>query len=39
MAMPVGLSLFALLLLVRLIKGIQDLRAGRVVDQFSTEEL
>lgn len=38
MAMPVGLTLFALLVLARLIQGIRDLFAGRVVDEFSNEE-
>ncbi len=38
MAMPVGLSLLALLLLSRLVMGVRDLLAGRAVDRFNTEE-
>jgi TRAP-type C4-dicarboxylate transport system permease small subunit len=38
MVMPVGFTLFALVLLGQLVKAIQDLRAGRTVDQFFGEE-
>jgi TRAP-type C4-dicarboxylate transport system permease small subunit len=38
MVMPVGFTLFALVVLAQLIKAIQDLRAGRTVDQFFGEE-
>lgn len=33
MAMPVGFTLFALVLLAQLVKAVQDLRAGRRVEQ------
>lgn len=39
MAMPVGFTLFALILLAQLIGAIRDLRAGRAVDQFGGEAL
>jgi TRAP-type C4-dicarboxylate transport system permease small subunit len=38
MVMPVGFTLFALVVLAQLIKAVQDLRAGRTVDQFFGEE-
>ena len=38
MVMPVGFTLFALVLLAQLAKAIQELRAGRTVDQFFGEE-
>lgn len=38
MAMPVGLSLFGLLLLARLIQGIRDFAAGRAVESAKREE-
>ena len=37
-AMPVGFTLFAVVLLGQLVQAIRDLRAGRSVDQFATEE-
>jgi TRAP-type C4-dicarboxylate transport system permease small subunit len=37
-AMPVGFTLFALVLLGHLVAAIQRLRAGRTVDEFSAEE-
>ena len=39
MAIPAGFTLFALILLARLVKAVQDLRARRVVDQFGGEAL
>lgn len=38
MAIPVGLTLFALILLGQLAKAFQRLREGRTVDQFGVEE-
>jgi TRAP-type C4-dicarboxylate transport system permease small subunit len=38
MVMPVGFTLFALVLLAQLVKAIGDLRAGRTVDRFVAEE-
>ena len=38
MVMPAGFTLFALVLLAQLAKAIQDLGAGRTVDQFGGEE-
>lgn len=38
MALPIGFTLFALLLLARLVKTVQDLKAGRAVEQFGGEE-
>ena len=38
LAMPVGFTLFALLLLAQFLKTIQDLRAGRAVEEFGGEE-
>jgi TRAP-type C4-dicarboxylate transport system permease small subunit len=38
MVMPVGFTLFALVLLAQLAKAIQELRAGRTADQFFGEE-
>ncbi len=38
MAMPVGFTLFALILLGQLVRAVQRLRAGRVVDEFAAEE-
>lgn len=38
MVMPIGFTLFALVLLAQLARAIGDLRAGRTVDQFSSEE-
>ena len=38
MAIPIGFTLFALVLVGQLAKAIQDLRAGRPADQFSAEE-
>lgn len=38
MAMPVGLTLFALLLLARLIQGIRDFASGRAVESAKREE-
>lgn len=38
MAMPVGFTLFALVLLGQLAQAIGDLRAGRPADAFSAEE-
>jgi TRAP-type C4-dicarboxylate transport system permease small subunit len=37
-AIPVGFTLFTLVLAGQLVKAIQDLRAGRPADQFSAEE-
>lgn len=39
MALPVGFTLFALVLVAQLVKAIQDLRAGRPADQFGGEAL
>ncbi len=38
MAIPVGFTLFALVLLGQLAKALQRLRAGRAVDEFGAEE-
>ncbi len=38
MALPIGFTLFALVLLGQLARAIQDLRAGRPADKFSAEE-
>ena len=38
MALPVGFTLFALVMLAQLVRAIQDLRAGRPADQFGAEE-
>jgi len=38
MALPVGFTLFALVMLAQLLKAISDLRAGRPADQFGAEE-
>lgn len=38
LAMPVGFTLFAVVVLGQLAQAISDLRAGRTVDRFSTEE-
>lgn len=38
LALPVGFTLFALVLLARLARAIGDWRAGQSVDRFSTEE-
>jgi TRAP-type C4-dicarboxylate transport system permease small subunit len=38
LAMPIGFTLFALVVLGQLVQAIADLRAGRTVDRFSTEE-
>jgi TRAP-type C4-dicarboxylate transport system permease small subunit len=38
MALPVGFTLFALVLLVQLVKVVQDLKAGRNADEFKAEE-
>jgi TRAP-type C4-dicarboxylate transport system permease small subunit len=38
MAMPIGFTLFALILLGQLLTAVRDLRAGRTVDQFTVEE-
>jgi TRAP-type C4-dicarboxylate transport system permease small subunit len=38
MVMPVGFTLFALVLLAQLAKALQELRAGRTVDQFFGEQ-
>jgi TRAP-type C4-dicarboxylate transport system permease small subunit len=38
MVMPVGLTLFALVLLAEFVKAVQNLRAGRTVDEFGVEE-
>lgn len=38
MALPIGFTLFALVLAGQLAKAIRDLRAGRSADQFSAEE-
>jgi TRAP-type C4-dicarboxylate transport system permease small subunit len=38
MALPIGFTLFAVLLLARFAKAIADLRAGRPADRFGAEE-
>jgi TRAP-type C4-dicarboxylate transport system permease small subunit len=38
MALPVGFTLFGLVVLAQLIKAIEDLRAGRPADHFGAEE-
>jgi TRAP-type C4-dicarboxylate transport system permease small subunit len=38
MALPVGFTLFALVMLAQLVRAIRDFRAGRPADQFGTEE-
>jgi len=38
MAMPIGFTLFALILLGQLVRALQRLREGRVVDEFGVEE-
>jgi TRAP-type C4-dicarboxylate transport system permease small subunit len=38
MALPVGFTLFALVVLAQLIRAIADLRAGRPADRFGAEE-
>jgi TRAP-type C4-dicarboxylate transport system permease small subunit len=38
MALPVGFTLFAVVLLAQLLKAVGDLRAGRPADEFGTEE-
>ncbi len=38
MALPIGFTLFALILLGQLVKAVQRLRAGKVVDEFGVEE-
>lgn len=38
MAMPIGFTLFALVVAGQLAKAVQDLIAGRKVDEFGTEE-
>lgn len=38
MALPIGFTLFSLLLLAQLLKAIQDLRAGRTVERFGADE-
>lgn len=38
MAMPAGFTLFALILLGQLVKALQRLREGRIVDEFGVEE-
>lgn len=38
MALPVGFTLFAVVMLAQLVKAIQDLRAGRAADEFGAEE-
>ncbi|MSQ20896.1 MAG: TRAP transporter small permease [Betaproteobacteria bacterium] len=38
MAIPIGFTLFALVLAAQLAHAIGELRAGRVVDQFTAEE-
>jgi TRAP-type C4-dicarboxylate transport system permease small subunit len=38
MVIPVGFTLFALVLLGQLVKAVQDLRAGRTGDRFFGEE-
>lgn len=38
MVMPIGFTLFALVLLGQFVKAVQNLRAGRTVDEFGAEE-
>ena len=38
MALPVGFTLFAVVMLAQLIRAIAELRAGRPADQFGAEE-
>ena len=38
MALPVGFTLFALVILAQLARAIQDFRAGRAADHFGAEE-
>jgi TRAP-type C4-dicarboxylate transport system permease small subunit len=38
MAMPVGFTLFAVVILVLLVQAIRDFRAGRPADKFAAEE-
>jgi TRAP-type C4-dicarboxylate transport system permease small subunit len=38
MALPVGFTLLALVILAQLVKAIQDFRAGRPADKFGAEE-
>ena len=38
MAIPIGFTLFALVILGQVAQAIQDLRAGRPADKFSAEE-
>ena len=38
MAIPIGFTLFALILLGQFVKAVADLRAGRAADSFSAEE-
>jgi len=38
MALPIGFTLFAALLLAQFVKAIAELRAGRAVDRFGAEE-
>lgn len=38
LAIPVGFTLFALILLGQLVRALQRLRAGRVVDEFGVED-
>ena len=38
MAMPIGFTLFALVLLGQLVRAVQRLRAGRTADEFGSEE-
>ena len=38
MALPIGFTLFALVMLAQLVKAIQEFRAGRPADQFGAEE-
>jgi TRAP-type C4-dicarboxylate transport system permease small subunit len=38
MALPVGFTLFAVVMLAQLVKAIRDLRAGGPADQFGAEE-
>ena len=38
MAMPIGFTLFAMVVLGQFARAVQDLRAGRTVDEFKAEE-
>ena len=38
MAIPIGFTLFALILLGQFVKAVADFRAGRAGDSFSAEE-